>query len=320
MKYGSVTVSSAASLITRIVESSLPDDLTARVNDAIAALPSGYVVVGLTLAGGGQGPSFVVEIDAGLLADTTGGFQSAPPVVTCFLASESEALLIARLTASPAVSDVFSDTQIAGSSSGTEFMGMVVTGTVAGGDGEAPCLVQSGWDQPTVSTEVEAASGEPFPRDASPDPPPLQVVLPNAVPGNVIEIYWNMTLGNTDPNTNVQFSAVPAISFTASPSFPNDFFAVGNGQAGSRIPPAVGEDQSDVQWDSMAGSAAVTIPDGVDPATVTVWLLYTSSAPLLVGGTNLGGFAPGVAATLRATEFSADCVSQSNGELFPLGG
>jgi hypothetical protein len=82
----------------------------------------------------------------------------------------------------------------------------------------------------------------------------------------------------------------------------------------------VGENQSDVQWDSMAGSAAVTIPDGVDPATVTVWLLYTSSAPLLVGGTNLGGFAPGVAATLRATEFSADCVSQSNGALFPLGG
>lgn len=129
-RYGSVQITSPASVLTRIVESAEPEDLQGRVNAAIAALPGGYVVVSLTLAGAGNGGLFTVTIEAGAAADVSGGFTS-PPSVTCFLASEAEALeLVAR--ASVPTSGALADTQVAGSSLGTPFMGMTVRGQVAG--------------------------------------------------------------------------------------------------------------------------------------------------------------------------------------------
>lgn len=136
-RYGSVTIASDASLITRVVQSAEPDDLSARANAAIAALPAGYVVVGLTLAGAGDGATFTVTVEAGLAQDVVGGFTD-PPVVTCFLASEAGALLLARQPAGPQVGGVFADTQLAGASKGTRFMGMVVDGEIAAGSASLP--------------------------------------------------------------------------------------------------------------------------------------------------------------------------------------
>lgn len=130
-----------------------------------------------------------------------------------------------------------------------------------------------------------------------------------------------MTLGNADENTDVQFSGIVAVAFAESPTFPIGFFSVGNSQAGTRIGPAVGGSQADVQFNSMSGSASFTVPAGDgDTVPLTVWILYNSSAPLLVGGVNLSGVVPGAACTLRAEEFLADCVTQPGPSvLFPLG-
>jgi hypothetical protein len=144
-RYGSVTISSPTSVVTRIVQSAEPGDLQDRTNAAISSLPAGYIVVGLTLAGAGDGHTFTVTVEAGLAQDATGGFLS-PPAVTCFLASEAEALLLARQPAGPQVGGVFADTQVAGASKGTRFMGMVVNGSVAGGAAPLPIVAVDGSD------------------------------------------------------------------------------------------------------------------------------------------------------------------------------
>ncbi len=129
-RYGSIAVTSPSSVLTRIVESSEPADLQARVNAAIAALPGGSVVTALTLAGAGDGALFTVTIEAGAAADVTGGFAS-PPSVTCFLGANAESMLVAHGVVS---NGAFADAQVAGASKGTRFMGMLVKGTVVGGD------------------------------------------------------------------------------------------------------------------------------------------------------------------------------------------
>ena len=128
--YGSVAITGPASRISRVVQSAEPGDLAARANSAIAALPPGYTVVALALAGAGDGHTFTITIEAGAAANTTGGFFAAPPVISCFLASEQNALLLSRAPAGPAAG-TFADTQVAGAGKGTRFMGMVVEGVVA---------------------------------------------------------------------------------------------------------------------------------------------------------------------------------------------
>ncbi len=129
-RFGSVTISGPASLLTRVVENSDPTALASLVNGAIAVLPPGYVVVGLTLAGAGDGNAFTVTIEAGAAADVIGGFTS-PPAVTCFIGSNAEVL---RLTAEAVLpsSGTLADVQIAGSSKGALFMGLVTVGVVVG--------------------------------------------------------------------------------------------------------------------------------------------------------------------------------------------
>jgi len=190
-RYGSVTISGPAALVTRIVQSADADDLTALTNAAIAALPAGYVVVGITLAGAGDGATFTVTIEAGATADVVGGFTGMPSVA-CFMASEAEALLLARLQAGP-TGGAFADTQVVGASKGTRFMGMVVKGTLASG-GTTLVAGQDAIDQaddinPTTSL---SPSGTPtfLPRNVAGDP--LEVVFPAWASGDILQVRWQL--------------------------------------------------------------------------------------------------------------------------------
>jgi len=161
-RYGSVTISGPTSLITRVVESADPSDLQVLAGAAISALPAGYIVTNITLAGAGDGHMFTVTIDAGLAADVTGGFAS-PPTVECFLGSDASALARARVLASP-LSGVFADTQIAGASKGQRVMGIVVKGVLVGGGGSAGAPFSGLWyvDPLTTATTRDGSDEAPF--------------------------------------------------------------------------------------------------------------------------------------------------------------
>jgi len=192
---------------------------------------------------------------------------------------------------------------------------------VAGG---SSCLLQVGYDQPpsTILLPTQVGSA-PMPR-TDPATTPLAVEFAEVTRGNVVEVFWDATIGNPGGDGNVtelQFTGSVAVSFVPAPTFPTDFFLVANSQAGTRIPPPVGPNQSDSTYESMSALAAFTVPAGVG-ATVplTVWMLYSASQPAFVGGTNLAGFIPGVGITLKATEYNSDCVPQPGPfQLLPFG-
>jgi hypothetical protein len=205
-RYGSVAITSPASVLTKIVESSLPDDLAARTNAALAAVPDHYVVVGITLAGAGDGFTFTVTIEAGAEADTTGGFPVAPSVV-CFLASEADALLLARNAAAPG-SGSLADTQVAGAAKGTRFMGLLVLGDLATG----ASLLQVVEDDATITNVI-------------PDLPdfvlrslavPLQVNFPSWNAGDVlvVEVYSERVI-NPEASVQVAYILTPKIDVGA---------------------------------------------------------------------------------------------------------
>jgi hypothetical protein len=162
-RYGSVTISGPSSRISRIVENADPGALQSLTNDAIAGLPGGYVVVGITLAGAGQGPTFTVTIEAGAAADVSGGFLS-PPSVTCFTGSDAEALQAQRAAAGPTSGD-FADSLFAGASNGQRFMALVVKGSLApsggGGTGTTGGTGGTGPTGGTGGTGPTGATGAP---------------------------------------------------------------------------------------------------------------------------------------------------------------
>jgi hypothetical protein len=132
-RYGTASDTTQNSVITRVLESADPDDLAAQVNGAIAdiyALSPARKVIDISLAGGGDGHTFVVVVEAALATEVSdGGFASAPSV-QCYLAGANEALAAARAAARSAGD--LSDSQVAGASKGTRFMGMTVRGDISG--------------------------------------------------------------------------------------------------------------------------------------------------------------------------------------------
>jgi hypothetical protein len=154
-RYGSVAITGGSSLVSRVTENSEPSALEASVNAVLAALPAGYVVVALSLAGAGDGDSFTVTIEAGLLADVVGGFSSLPSV-RCYSAADAENLLIALNAALPN-SGTVADVQVAGASKGNRFMGMIVSGVIVGeGSGATGATGTTG---PTGSTGATGPTG-----------------------------------------------------------------------------------------------------------------------------------------------------------------
>jgi hypothetical protein len=143
MNYGIITNPSAAQV--QVVQSADPTDLQNLVNAALLAINGLLsVITNITLAGGGDGHTFVVLIESALFADAQGAlaatiFGVPGTQVRCYLAGTGEDLEVARtaagtpppIPASPPlipfpIPYVLSDEQVAGSSKGTRFMGMTV--------------------------------------------------------------------------------------------------------------------------------------------------------------------------------------------------
>jgi hypothetical protein len=137
MRFGT----SVGSAFIRIVQSAEPTDLAARVNAALQSLstelgPTGRVL-GIEIAGAGDGHTFIVEIAAQVAATfnpivlAAGAYAFAPSVVqaVCYMAADAGELRIARDRAiaagGVALSFVLTE-EIAGASKGTRFMGLIL--------------------------------------------------------------------------------------------------------------------------------------------------------------------------------------------------
>lgn len=121
------TITNPATESVAFVESADPADLAARVNaalvDIFAAQPA-RAIAALTLAGGGDGHTFTVLIQSALATDVAGGITTSTARVACYMASESEALDVARRALT--IAAFVADEQIAGAAKGTHFMGLVL--------------------------------------------------------------------------------------------------------------------------------------------------------------------------------------------------
>jgi hypothetical protein len=135
-RYG--TVLDATNLKTVYLESSDPLDLETKVNLAIqtiGAMDTPQLIADVTLAGAGDGFSFIVCIEYAPLTAMDGGLLAVGTFVFMYLAATAQELAVKRAALFPApLTDSVVDSQLAGSSQGTRFMGMVVTGLQSGID------------------------------------------------------------------------------------------------------------------------------------------------------------------------------------------
>lgn len=131
-RYGTINTGTAGAR-SAVVQSADPADLRARLLAAVADLSAGLgapVIAAMTLAGAGDGHTFMVEVEVAEMAEVTGGLMLQD--VVCFLGGQSEAVETARAAIASALT--IADVQAAGASQGTRVMGMMVFGTVFGPD------------------------------------------------------------------------------------------------------------------------------------------------------------------------------------------
>ncbi len=138
MNFGTITDSAAAAPL--FIQSAEPQDLQARVNAAINAITG--TIASISLAGAGDGHTFVVLIESAPATDVEGGLPggSDSTQVIFYEAGSGEELAVAKEAAGvPApfvnpspppdtVAYALRGEEIAGSSKGTRFMGMSVFG------------------------------------------------------------------------------------------------------------------------------------------------------------------------------------------------
>lgn len=294
-RYGSVSLVSADSAFSLVVESADADDLARRVNAAIASLPGTYTVIALTLAGAGDGHTFTVTIEAGLIADVTDGGFSSPPTVLCYLAADAEALeRVQRLPPS----GTLVDTQIAGSSKGTRFMGMVVLGALIppSGGGTGPTgptgpgssvdsLGPFGFDQVVVTNiafnnAYSGTGGLEVMRDNVGNP--MEVVLTGLTPGATVRVAYTLTVCPDIPG--FQFGGTGAwisVSFDNAPAaFPTGWLNVNNSTSQNWIQ----TDNSGLQPFMLASLSVVCwfiVPAGKTKATLRVRQAMSLDGPAL---------------------------------------
>jgi hypothetical protein len=133
-RFADIATPTPINMISAIAQSADPVDLQRRVNAALAKLATdlpGSILATLTLAGAGDGHTFLVKIEA-----TTSG----PPIgiviptvaarVFCYQAADAlelqKAQAFAQAAALAAGLLFINDEQISGASQGTRFMGMIV--------------------------------------------------------------------------------------------------------------------------------------------------------------------------------------------------
>ena len=132
-RYGQVPATIVST--KRYVQSSDPVDLAARINAqlaAIFALGTAQAIASISLAGAGDGDTFVVEITHAAAASVNGGIITAA-LGACYAAGDAESLAVARAAVDAEIGapiPAIADEQLAGASKGTRFMGLVVLGTV----------------------------------------------------------------------------------------------------------------------------------------------------------------------------------------------
>lgn len=164
-------------------------------------------------------------------------------------------------------------------------------------------LIQCGYDQPTKSQPLAPSSGfvTPIPRDAT--PLPLQVQLPNVVPGNSLEIDCSGAVQNIgEGGEPIAFIAV--VSFDGNTVFApaSSFFGVNNSQSGGSA-----QNGELVEFRCFA---AVVIPDGATIATVQILYDDEANGAYAIFGTDTA-LSPGTPSiTLKVSEISAASVSQ----------
>jgi hypothetical protein len=132
-RYGNVAATVAST--KRFVQSSDPTDLETLVNAqlaAIFAIGTAQAIAAISLAGAGDGDTFVVEITHAPAVSVNGGIITAA-LCGCYIASDAQELAVARSALDAEIGSpipAIADEQLAGASKGTRFMGLVVLGTV----------------------------------------------------------------------------------------------------------------------------------------------------------------------------------------------
>lgn len=162
-------------------------------------------------------------------------------------------------------------------------------------------LIQCGYDQPEKSQPLPTSGPTSvIPRTAL---APLQVQLPDVVPGNILETDFSLQIFNEDDTNPITIGVIPAVSFNGSVVIAPaaGWFGMNNGMAYTTIPP--------LTYSLMRGLIAVTIPDGSTIATVQ--LVYSTTADgLSIGGTD-SALIPGIpGSTLKVSEIAEASVPQ----------
>jgi len=288
------------------VQSSDPEDLQERVNAAIGALVE-RSVIGLDLAGAGDGYTFVVLIQHA--ASIASGSPPTSLTVRCYLAGEAEALMVARAATSvPTAPLKLVDEQCEGAAKGTRFMGMSVYGVPPTQPTGQGALVQAGFDM-VVSSVVQDATVSDWDSIIRRDnTDPLQVQLFGVTPGNILVLDASgLTLGFEEGPKAPQ-DLMPVVSFNGNATYApgNGFFWTVNSLQESNSVLAIVEGSFYLR-NGFRCYVPVVVPGGA--TTATVQLAYTSGAAFAVGGQN--GFAskaPSI--TLSAMELLASAVTQ----------
>jgi len=306
--FGSIDPGSAGVVV--FVESAAPDDLASRANAAIAAIPAGNLISDITLAGGGDGHTFVVLIEYGPTADVDAGLDPATTSVKCYMAAQQQALAAVRSVLAMTLGGIVADEQMAGGSKGTHFMGLLVLSTVA----FRRCgLLQVGYDQPIEGLELPPAVGALFPRDVAGNP--LRVTIPGVTPGNTLEVDMRFNIGafqGAYDDPDFFFAALAVATFDGSTVFPGVFQAIVDSAASEA---AAAQEES---VHSLSSLAAVAIPAGATTAVVQV--IYVASQQIHVAGANKKDIADGFfSATLKVSEICKSATAQLGpGVLGPL--
>lgn len=131
-QYATALLSNVTSSFVQAAEADL---MASKLN---ALVQTGVPVLSLTLAGGGDGHTFVAEVaqSSSTLVVSPFGVVDEDALIGCYLASDEESLAVAREATvafmqaqpppNPNDSLSFFDEQVAGASKGTRFMGLIV--------------------------------------------------------------------------------------------------------------------------------------------------------------------------------------------------